>query len=299
VGTACLALLVAPRLPGSIGIRATAAEVAFVALVVQALPFLLAGAGVAALLHGPGGRRLMASAARHPRLAAALTPLSGVALPLCDCGLVPLARCLAQRGARGAVVNGFVAGAPLTNPIVILSTLVAFPGQPMMAVGRVGVGLAVAMVVAALAPPPVSWTTPQGAGSSPAPRIGMLQALGTELGRTAPVLVLGALAAGVVAGRLTRGAKAAQDGFGSDASARRSNIGYDAGLPASPYDSPRTADLASSGEPWSTGAATPSSGPVYDTSTQGHGTATGEPLAGTGTPASRPVYPGGAEDGRA
>jgi hypothetical protein len=111
--------------------------------------------------------------------------------------------------------------------------------------------------------------------------------------------LLGALAAGVVAGRLTRGAKAAQDGSGSDASARRSNIGYDAGLPASPYDSPRTADLASSGEPWSTGAATPSSGPVYDTSTQGHGTATGEPLAGTGTPASRPVYPGGAEDGRA
>lgn len=69
--------------------------------------------------------------------------------------------------------------------------------------------------------------------------------------------LVGALAAGVVAGRLTRGAKAARDG------------------------------------------ADPSSGHVSDTSTRGHGTASGEPLAGTGTPVSPPVYPGGVEDGRA
>jgi gas vesicle protein len=112
--------------------------------------------------------------------------------------------------------------------------------------------------------------------------------------------LLGALAAGVVAGRLTRGAKAAHDEASSDndlaypgAYATRGPFG------GSPYDSPRVADVSSPGQPTSAAYAVPSSGPVLDTSTQVHGTASGEPLAGTGSPVSEPVYPGGAEDGRA
>ncbi len=34
---------------------------------------------------------------------------------------------------------------------------------------------------------------------------------------------------------------------------------------------------------------------MYDTSTQAHGTATGEPLAGTGVPQTEPVYPSGSD----
>lgn len=101
----------------------------------------------------------------------------------------------------------------------------------------------------------------------------------------------GALVAGVVAGRLTRGAKAAQDG-----SSDRSYGGTPTG---SPYDSPRAGSLASPAAPMASGYATPSSGPVLDSSTQAHGTASGDPLAGTGSPSGQPVYPGGVEDGRA
>jgi len=116
--------------------------------------------------------------------------------------------------------------------------------------------------------------------------------------------LLGALAAGVVAGRLTRGAKEAQSGSGDS---YRTGNGYGGAYAGSygavqtgpvstrgsVYDSPVAADVTSPGDPLTTGAAAPSSGAVRDVTTQGHGTASGEPLAGTGTPESDPVYPAG------
>jgi uncharacterized membrane protein YraQ (UPF0718 family) len=40
--------------------------------------------------------------------------------------------------------------APIINPIVILSTLYAFPGQPEIALIRVGCGLAIALITGAV-----------------------------------------------------------------------------------------------------------------------------------------------------
>ena len=192
-------LVVGTRLPGSVGVRCTTMAVAFVALVAQALPFLLIGAAVGSLFQGRLGARLLHAARRRPRVAAMLAPLAGAALPLCDCGLVPLARQVRRGTRRGAVVNGFVAGAPLTNPIVIVTTILAFPGAPGMVVGRVVVGLAVAMLAAALVVPPGPHAEHGTPEEDDAPR-GALQALGAELARTAPTLVIASLAAGVVKG---------------------------------------------------------------------------------------------------
>jgi hypothetical protein len=88
---AAVALVVLPRVPGPVGVRATPVAVAFVALVAEALPFLLLGAAIAALLEGRPGAAMARAAIRHPRLA--------------------------------VVVNGFAAGARLTNPVLILSTI--------------------------------------------------------------------------------------------------------------------------------------------------------------------------------
>jgi uncharacterized protein len=231
-----VALVVLPRVPGEVGIKATGVALAFVSLVAESLPFLLAGAAIVALLQGRAGRRLFTAARRHPRLAAALAPLSGAALPVCDCGMVPLARKLNAAGARGGAVNGFVAGAPLTNPIVILSTIVAFGGQVGMVAGRVVVGVAVAMLAGALAPPPAARRVdgdlqdaregrdagvqahgeheedhhengdhghPGGAHGPKNRRLpgaGLAASIGDELGRTGPTLVLGGLAAATVKG---------------------------------------------------------------------------------------------------
>lgn len=205
LAVALLATFVAARVAGGVSPRWAAAELTFVSLFVESVPFLLVGAGLAALLTGRTGGRMLAAAARRPRLAAALAPLAGGVLPLCDCGLLPLARQLRDR-TGGRSTGPFLAGAPLTNPIVVMSTLLAFPGRPGMAVARVGCGLVLAMAVGALAVPAPARSAPEASArcdidhdhDHAAAPTGWAAAVGTELTRTGPTLALGALAAATV-----------------------------------------------------------------------------------------------------
>jgi uncharacterized membrane protein YraQ (UPF0718 family) len=177
--------------------RVAGAELAFVSLFAESLPFLLVGAALSTLLTGRAGARVLTSAARRPRLAAALAPLAGGFLPLCDCGLLPLAREMGRQGA-GRSVGAFLAGAPLTNPIVVISTLLAFPGRPGVAVARVGCGLVMAMAVAALVPAPALATSCSQPHDHAAQRPGWPSSIAAELSRSGPTLVAGALAAAVL-----------------------------------------------------------------------------------------------------
>lgn len=188
---ALVAVAVLGRVSADLNGRVASAELSFISLFAESLPFLLAGAAISALLTGRMGTRLLAAAAARPRLAAALAPLAGAALPLCDCGLLPLARRL-----RGRPVGSFLAGAPLTNPIVIVSTLLAFPGRPGIAAARVLCGLAMAMAVSALVAPPAVACATEHAHAEQAR--GWRSGITTELMRSGPALALGALAAGTL-----------------------------------------------------------------------------------------------------
>jgi len=195
VALLALALLVsaaAARYAEAASPGVTGAALSFVSLVAESLPFLLAGALLSAVLTTGAGRRLLGAARRRPRLAAALAPLTGAVLPLCDCGLLPLARRLRDAGSPRAV-GPFLAGAPLTNPIVVISTLLAFPGRPGMAVGRVLGGLALAAAVGVLVTPPPQTSVPEEHDHDHSGG-----RVAQELFRTAPTLVLGALAAAVL-----------------------------------------------------------------------------------------------------
>lgn len=203
VGVAAVLLCaVGARLPAPVGPRVAGAQLTFVALFVASLPFLLAGAVLSAVLRGRAGAPLLRAAIGRPRLAAALAPLVGLGLPICDCGLLPLARELRDAGGRRTVTT-FLAGAPLTNPIVIVTTVLAFPQSPLLVVGRVGAGLIVAMFAGFLVPPvpldgDIHDHSPAGVCTPAASRNRVLPALATELTQTAPALVVGALLAAVV-----------------------------------------------------------------------------------------------------
>jgi len=102
--------------------------------------------------------------------------------------------------------------------------------------------------------------------------------------------LLGAVAAGVVAGRLARGAKQAQSGQQS---------GLSSGPTSGPTSGPGlgsglAADVTSPGDPFTTGLDAPSSGPSPRTGDSG-GTAAGDPLAGVDAPAGPVVTPGTSE----
>jgi uncharacterized membrane protein YraQ (UPF0718 family) len=116
----------------------------FLGLFFEALPFLLLGATVSGVLSTRPliGHRLARWAAQPWGLGVAL--LGGFVLPVCECGVVPVARRLRRFGTRMPVAIAFLLAAPILNPLVIASTWFAFSQQPGMAVGRFALTLLVA-----------------------------------------------------------------------------------------------------------------------------------------------------------
>lgn len=120
----------------------------FVSITVQALPFLVLGvivsAGIAAWVSPAALARVLPT---NRAMAVPVAGLAGAALPGCECGSVPVAGRLVNRGVAPAAAVTFLLAAPAINPVVTVSTLVAFPDQPEMALARFVASLTTAVVV--------------------------------------------------------------------------------------------------------------------------------------------------------
>jgi uncharacterized protein len=123
------------------------AATVFVAVCIQALPFLVLGVllsgAIAAFVSPAVLRRLLPAS---PRLAVPVAGLAGVALPGCECASVPVARRLMAQGVPEAAALTFLLAAPAVNPVVLIATSVAFPGEPRMVLARFAGSLATACV---------------------------------------------------------------------------------------------------------------------------------------------------------
>jgi uncharacterized protein len=120
----------------------------FVAIAIQAIPFLVLGVTISAAIAAfvPSGLlpRLLPE---QPALAVPVAAVAGAALPGCECGSVPIAGRLVARGAPAAAALTFLLAAPAINPVVLVATAVAFPGRPEVWVGRLLASLLAAIVV--------------------------------------------------------------------------------------------------------------------------------------------------------
>jgi uncharacterized membrane protein YraQ (UPF0718 family) len=120
----------------------------FVSIVVQALPFLVLGVvlsgAIAAFVPASFWKRALP---KNPALAVPVAGAAGAVLPGCECASVPVANGLMSRGVAPAAALAFLLSAPAINPIVLASTFVAFPGEPMMVVARFIASLATAVIM--------------------------------------------------------------------------------------------------------------------------------------------------------
>ncbi|TLS45446.1 permease [Streptomyces montanus] len=117
----------------------------FVAVVVQALPFLVLGVLLSAVLAVFVPPSFFARAMpKRPALAVPVAGMSGAVLPGCECASVPVAGALVRRGVTPAAAFAFLLSAPAINPIVLTATAVAFPGNPRMVLARFVASLLVA-----------------------------------------------------------------------------------------------------------------------------------------------------------
>jgi uncharacterized membrane protein YraQ (UPF0718 family) len=120
----------------------------FVAITVQAMPFLVLGVTVSAAVAAfvPPGF-LPRHLPRRPEFAVPVAAAAGAALPGCECGSVPIASRLVSRGVPAAAALTFLLSAPAINPVVLVATAVAFPGQPEVVAARLIASVLAAMTV--------------------------------------------------------------------------------------------------------------------------------------------------------
>jgi uncharacterized membrane protein YraQ (UPF0718 family) len=122
----------------------------FMGIFVEALPFLLAGTLVSAAIHlFVSQEAIQRLTPRNPVLAAFAGASLGLAFPVCECGSIPTARRLMTKGSPLSTGIAFALAAPVINPVVLVSTYVAFNSLSMVA-WRAGLTLLFAVVVALL-----------------------------------------------------------------------------------------------------------------------------------------------------
>jgi uncharacterized protein len=119
----------------------------FLGIFVEAVPFLLLGTVVAGVIDSfltPDD--IARIVPRNPFLATIVGGLMGFAFPVCECGVVPVVRRLFNKGLPIWVGVTFLLAAPVINPVVFVSTYVAFGFGPVL-VGRILGTLVVAIGV--------------------------------------------------------------------------------------------------------------------------------------------------------
>lgn len=120
----------------------------FFAIVVQSIPFLVLGVALSGVISAVLSERLIARLMpRRTAVAVPVAGLAGIALPACECAVVPVANSLTRRGLPSAVALTFMLAAPAINPAVLVSTAVAFSGRVDMVAARFCASLLAAVVI--------------------------------------------------------------------------------------------------------------------------------------------------------
>lgn len=119
----------------------------FLGIFIEAVPVLLLGTLVSGVIDSfltPDD--IARIVPRNPFLATLVGAVMGFAFPVCECGVVPVVRRLFNKGLPMWVGVTFLLAAPVINPVVFVSTYVAFGFGPVL-VGRILVTLAVSITV--------------------------------------------------------------------------------------------------------------------------------------------------------
>jgi len=120
----------------------------FISILMQAFPFMLIGVLVSSVMHVfiPDEWIIKIFPTKYG-LGFLTAMFAGVFFPICECAIVPVMTRLVKKGVAMPIAITFMLSAPIINPIVIISTLYAFPGQPEITLMRVSFGLLIALLV--------------------------------------------------------------------------------------------------------------------------------------------------------
>ncbi|OQX11687.1 MAG: hypothetical protein BWK76_18840 [Desulfobulbaceae bacterium A2] len=125
--------------------------IVFVAIILEALPFMLLGALVGGIFETFVSRERMASILpRQGWLTVCLAAGMGIVFPVCECAVVPVVRRLARKGLPPGAAVAYLLGAPIINPVVAASTALAYRFDWRVVGLRLALGYGIAVVLGLL-----------------------------------------------------------------------------------------------------------------------------------------------------
>ena len=148
-----IALSIAQVAPATTGFRDFVQV--FLSIVLEATPFILIGSLLSGVMEVFVPSEAVGRLMPKRKLAAVMVGAAcGVFLPMCECGIIPVVRRLLRKGVPLGAAVAYMLAAPIINPVVVVSTYVAFRFQPgqgpvspgvFMVVARTALGFGVAV----------------------------------------------------------------------------------------------------------------------------------------------------------
>jgi uncharacterized membrane protein YraQ (UPF0718 family) len=170
----------------------------FVALCVQATPYVVLGVLLGAAVSAVPGSWFAGALSRRRAVAVVLAAVTGSAVPGCECGSVPLAAGALRRGVGAGPAVALMVSGPAANPVVLAATAAAYPGEPAMVCARWLASMLVALAAGLL------WTARRGP-VAPRPVGRGHGSLAGELGRSLGLLTVGAACAATLTTQVPHG----------------------------------------------------------------------------------------------
>lgn len=126
-------------------------SITFVSIFLEALPFMLLGAFIGGFIEVFVSKTAITRIVpARPLPAILLAAALGLVFPVCECAIVPVVRRLFSKGLPLGAGIAFLLGGPIVNPLVALSTAVAYTNDPAIAGYRLASGYLIAVVMGLL-----------------------------------------------------------------------------------------------------------------------------------------------------
>ena len=123
--------------------------ITFVGIVLEAFPFMLIGSLAGGFLEEFVSEERIASILPRGKFRTVfLAAGMGIFFPVCECAIVPVVRRLTNKGAPLSAAVAFLLGGPIVNPIVWVSTAVAYRMDWRICTIRLMAGYLIAVVIA-------------------------------------------------------------------------------------------------------------------------------------------------------
>lgn len=118
------------------------------AIFIEAMPFLVIGALFSSAIEVfVSAERLLRLVPKSVAGGVLMGIGTGFVLPTCECGVVPVVRRLMRKGVPPYIAITYMLAAPIVNPVVLVSTYIAFRGSTEMVFARAAMAAITATVV--------------------------------------------------------------------------------------------------------------------------------------------------------